>query len=233
MLPWKTFPHSKRYIHTLHIVSRWYRLKENIGLIYSWRIEIIKYQPRLYKTIPFPNAHNLKYANMPFEFPGTVNILLFFSGGRSFLYLNRLDATILLTAVSEMFEVNFFNGLWFRLFCYVYFLYFHFHWWYFSHCSIMSNTLEPLSSGSKSEQNYFCNCWSSVNIFFKITWVYLKKKEILGVCTGIIKHSESYWYIFCSVLIPGVVGSATNLSQFSFPRSRKLFNLRGNRCIRY
>lgn len=91
------------------------------------------------------------------------------------------------------------------------------------HIAVSCQILCIVSSASKSEQNYFCNCWSSVNIFFKITWVYLKKKEISGVCTGIIKHSESYWYIFCSVLIPGVVGSATNLSQFSFPRSRKLF----------
>lgn len=89
--------------------------------------------------------------------------------------------------------------------------------------ALRCHTLCIVSSGAKSEKNDFCSCWSSVNIFLKITLVYLKKKEILRVCTGIIKHSESYWCIFCSVLIPGLVGSATNLNQISFPRSRKLF----------
>lgn len=58
----------------------------------------------------FPNVHNLQYANMPFEFPRTLKILSFCSGGRSFLYLDRLDATILLTTMSTVFEVNFYNG---------------------------------------------------------------------------------------------------------------------------
>lgn len=125
MSPWKSLSHSKRYMHTLSIVSRWYRLKENIGLIYSCRIDIIKYQLRLYTRIRFPNVHNLKYANMPFEFPGTVKILPFCSGGTSFLYLDRIDATILLTTVSALFEVNFLKLFVIRHSCYVYFSYFH------------------------------------------------------------------------------------------------------------
>lgn len=108
MLLWKSLSRSERCMHTLCIVSRWYRLKENIGLIYSCTIEARKYQLRLYTRINFPNTHNLKYANIPFELSGTVNILPFFSVGRSLLYLDRFDATLLLTTVSALFEVNFF-----------------------------------------------------------------------------------------------------------------------------
>lgn len=58
------------------------------------------------------------------------------------------------------------------------------------HIAVSCQILCIVSSASKSEQNYFCNCWSSVNIFFKITWVYLKKKRNIG---SLHRNNKTLW----------------------------------------
>lgn len=106
----------------------------------------------------------------------------------------RLDATILLKTVFAMFKVNFLMVC--DLFCFGVFM-------FISCISIFTGNnfqiavwcqiLCTVSSGAKSKQNDFCSCWILENIFFKITWVYFKKKKKEKYQECLHRNNKTLW----------------------------------------